>query len=130
MPRKKKASRKLTPPISLLIAIGGGVLLVITAIMVASGNNPPAAVTPTTAVSNIQALPSPQADIPYPEVERVSLGDAKAAFDAGEAVFIDVRGDQVYAMAHIPDALSIALSDLTIRMNELDPQQRIITYCT
>lgn len=130
MPQRKKATRKLTPPISLLIAIGGGVLLIITAILVASGNPPPPAVTPTTAISNVQAPTNLQADIPYPEVERVSLSDAKAAFDAGEAVFIDVRGDQVYAMAHIPGALSIALADLTTRLNELDPQQRIITYCT
>lgn len=130
MSRRKKTSRKMTPPISLLIAIGGGVLLIITAILVASSNNPPAAVTPTTTISNVQASTNLQADIPYPEVARISLSDAKTAFDTGQAVFLDVRGDQVYAMSHIPGALSISLSDLSLRLNELDKGQWIITYCT
>jgi hypothetical protein len=123
MPRKKRAPQKQTLPIPLLLAIGGGVLLIITAILVAGGNNPPAAGIPTTA-------PDIQADIPYPEVERVSLTDAKAALDSGSTVFIDVRGDEVYAISHVRGALSIPLGELETRLGELDPEQRIITYCT
>lgn len=123
MPRKKRVPQKQTLPIPLLLAIGGGVLLIITAILVAGGNNPPAAGIPTTA-------PDIQADIPYPEVERVSLTDAKAALDSGSTAFIDVRGDEVYAISHVRGALSIPLGELETRLGELDPEQRIITYCT
>ncbi len=46
----------------------------------------------------------------YPEIERVSLEQAKAALDAGSAVFIDVRSSASYAVSHIPGALSFPLS--------------------
>lgn len=69
-------------------------------------------------------------NIPYPQVERVSLQDAKVAYDAGTAVFVDVRGDDFYNSGHIPGALSIAEAELENRFSELDPNDWIITYCT
>ncbi len=69
-------------------------------------------------------------DIPYPEVPRVSLADAKAAFDAGNAVFVDVRSASDYASEHISGALSIPESEMPTRLTELNPQDWIITYCT
>lgn len=68
--------------------------------------------------------------IPYPEVPRISVGDAKAAFDTKTAVFVDVRGDPYYSQGHIPGALSITDVELPDRLNELDPSDWIITYCT
>jgi 3-mercaptopyruvate sulfurtransferase SseA len=65
-----------------------------------------------------------------PGVERISLADAKAAFDAESAVFLDVRDAQSYAEAHIPGALNIPVNDLPQRLDELDPSDWIITYCT
>jgi 3-mercaptopyruvate sulfurtransferase SseA len=64
------------------------------------------------------------------EVQRVTLEESKAAFDSGEAVFLDVRSASSYAASHIPDALSIPLAELEVRINEIDPNQWIITYCT
>ena len=64
------------------------------------------------------------------EAPRVSLEEAKAAFDRGEAVFLDVRSAASYADSHIPGALSIPLSELEARLGELDPSRWIITYCT
>lgn len=66
----------------------------------------------------------------YPEVPRISVGDAKAAYDLGEAVFVDVRDTESYAQSHIKGAISIPLQDLPERINELDPNTWIITYCT
>jgi ArsR family transcriptional regulator len=63
-------------------------------------------------------------------VPRVTLAEAKAALDDGTAIFVDVRGDDVYALSHIPGAVSIPLNDLETRLDELDPEQWIITYCT
>lgn len=77
-----------------------------------------------------QAEPeSPVAEAPG-EVQRVSLEESKAAFDSGEAVFLDVRSASSYAASHIPGALSIPLADVQARIDELDPNQWIITYCT
>ena len=64
------------------------------------------------------------------EIQRVPLQQAKAAFDARSAVFLDVRGSSFYAFSHIPGALNIPLADLETRLNELDPSQWIIPYCT
>jgi hypothetical protein len=64
------------------------------------------------------------------EVPRVSLVDAKAAYDSGKAVFVDVRGEPYYSQKHIKGALSISLQDLPQRMSELNPLDWIITYCT
>ncbi|MGC8857236.1 MAG: rhodanese-like domain-containing protein, partial [Anaerolineae bacterium] len=70
------------------------------------------------------------AQIPESEIPRLQLEEAKAAFEAGTAVFVDVRSATSYAAAHIPGALSIPLADLEARLSELDPNQWIITYCT
>jgi rhodanese-related sulfurtransferase len=61
-------------------------------------------------------------------VPRVSLADAKAAYETGGAVFVDVRDAESYAQSHIPGALSIPLSELPNRIGELNPSDWIITY--
>lgn len=80
----------------------------------------------TTSVS--PKAPSPS--VPYPEIRRVSLADAKAAYDLGAATFIDVRGDAYYSQGRIPGAISIAVSEMEDHLAELDPSAWIITYCT
>jgi 3-mercaptopyruvate sulfurtransferase SseA len=117
MPQQKRTSL-----LSILIVIGGGLLLIIAAALMA-GQIKPAAATPTALVSK-QATEAPSS------IERVSLEDAKAALDSDAAVFVDVRGAEAYAASHIPGALSIPLAETETRLNELDPDQWIITYCT
>ena len=68
--------------------------------------------------------------IPYPDVPRISLGDAKAAYDTGQAIFVDVREEQFYAQEHIAGALSIPEETLPDRMNDFEKSSWIITYCT
>ena len=109
-------------PVLLLVA--GGMLLIIAAALLLSQNfagesNPE----PPVAANSFE-------EDTYPEIERVSLEDAKAAFDAGTAVFVDVRGADTYAMSHIPGALSIPLAELETSLSELESNQWIITYCT
>ena len=77
-----------------------------------------------------QTSPVPTAEIPFPEVARISLQDAKSAFDDGSAVFVDVRDTEYYSAAHISGALNIPYSQVRTRMTELDKSQWIITYCT
>lgn len=116
MPRKKRSSS----PLPIYIAVGGGILLLIVAIFLATQNSSPAAV-PTTASSGNTFDVSP-------EIERVSLSDAKAAFDANSAVFLDVRDVESFNLSHIPGAFNIPLSNLLPRLGELDKTQWIITY--
>jgi len=62
------------------------------------------------------------------EVPRISVSEAKSAYDAGNAVFVDVRGENFYTDQHIPGALSIPLLEIPQRMGELNSSDWIITY--
>lgn len=59
-----------------------------------------------------QAAPTAPAELPYPEIVRVGLGDSKAAYDLKQAVYLDVRDADSFANSHIPGAVSIPLNDL------------------
>lgn len=116
MPKKRARQQLPVLPIAFMVA---GLILVIAAI-VFSQNQPRAAATPTSIASNI----------PHPEVPRVSLADAKAAYDLGSAIFVDVRGEPYYTNGHVQGALSINEANLDTGVANLDSQAWIITYCT
>lgn len=73
---------------------------------------------------------TPTSEGNFPQVVRLSLEDAKKAYDQGEAIFIDVRTVEEYQQRHISGALSIPLLELPERLAELDPNIWYITYCT
>jgi 3-mercaptopyruvate sulfurtransferase SseA len=80
------------------------------------------------------AATQPPANLPETdaEVSRVPADQAKAAFDSGNAVIVDVRGADAYARSHITGALEVSLSAIqTDPANlPLDKNKWIITYCT
>ena len=73
------------------------------------------------------ALPRSEASVP-----RVTVEEAKAALDSGEAIIVDVRGPDAFADSHVAGAISIPLG--LVESNpaglDLDKEQWIITYCT
>lgn len=104
-------------------AIGGLALVLIgsAAILIANRSTP---ATPTsTGAADQQA-------IPFPEVPRTPLVDAKARFDAGTALIVDTRSREEYDQSHIPDAVSLPLTDLSTQNPDLPHDAEIITYCT
>lgn len=105
-------------PILLIIA---GVMLLIGAIAIVLWLDFPEELI---APSNVNAQDS------YPQVERVNLAQAKEAYDANAAVFVDVRDPAYFQANHIPGALSIPLGEIETRYLELDPNDWIILYCT
>ncbi len=76
------------------------------------------------------ATPTWEVRIPYPNVPRVEVDEAKRAWDAGRAVFIDTRGEPYFSSGHIPGALSLTVEELPDRWSEIKPEAWIITYCT
>lgn len=104
-----------------LILIGGGLVIIIS-ILLWQALASPSQVNP--------ASPTTDISIPYSNVQRVSLVDAKAAFDQKSAVFVDVRDTTSYDADHIQGALSIPLDFFDAQYSQLDPNQWIITYCT
>jgi predicted sulfurtransferase len=79
---------------------------------------------------DLQTVEGPAQDIPFAQIARVDLSVAKAAFDDGTAIFVDVRDQASYENGHIPGALSMPLSQIEAGLDELDPKDRIILYCT
>jgi len=59
---------------------------------------------------------------------------AKQVFDAGEALFVDVRSRDMFAAGHIPGAVSLPLGDFDAMVEafaaKIPSQQPIITYCS
>jgi rhodanese-related sulfurtransferase len=88
------------------------------------------------ASTEVLAPASPQSPARLPateaEVPRVSLQDARAAIESGEAVVVDVRSDAAYAVSHIPGAINIPLGEIESNPTglTLDKEKWIITYCT
>lgn len=84
-----------------------------------------ATVEPTRSLA--EGLPQTEADVP-----RVTVQEAKAAFDSGAAVIVDVRTTQSFVVRHIAGALSIPLTRIEQNPHSvsLDKNQWIITYCT
>ncbi len=76
----------------------------------------------------------PQGNLPLTEadVPRVDVATAKAAFDGGAAIMVDVRSRSAYAESHVPKALSIPLDEFekNIAGVNLTKEEWIITYCT
>ncbi|MEW5872509.1 MAG: rhodanese-like domain-containing protein [Chloroflexota bacterium] len=113
-----KANRQTGFPVLMMTA--GVLLIIVSAWFFISAALPQATSTPT----------AMQARIPYPEVRRVNLPDAKAAYELGTAVFVDTRGDAYFDQEHIPGALSISAEEVPGRLSQLKPTDWIITYCT
>ncbi len=121
--RRKTAQRPVWP---LVFMLSGAALLVLAIVWTVFLQDRPVTGTPsaqTTATAN-------QALIPFPEVTRVEVDEAFAAYQSGEAVLVDVRGEPWYSQSHIEGAISVPYDDIAANLGELDPQDQIITYCT
>ena len=113
---KSKSSRSIFP----LAMIGIGLIfLLVAAIWFVTSNQPQEPVLVTNAP-----------DVPYPEIPRVSVADAHAAYTSGSAVFVDVRAASDFDASHVAGALSIPFDQLSNHISELNANDWIITYCT
>jgi rhodanese-related sulfurtransferase len=63
-------------------------------------------------------------------VKRVTPAEARAAVEKGQAVIVDVRGEDSFKAGHVKGALWIPVGDISSRSNELPRGKMIITYCS
>ena len=63
-----------------------------------------------------------------PTVELLGLPEARTRFDAGTALFIDVRAGDAYTKGHIPGALTITTKELETRLTNVPAGTVIIAY--
>jgi 3-mercaptopyruvate sulfurtransferase SseA len=64
------------------------------------------------------------------EVPRISLEDAKAAYDAGKAVIVDSRAEVTYQQEHIAGAINIPIGSGDEKFSQLPKGKKIIVYCS
>ena len=64
------------------------------------------------------------------DAPRISLADAKKAYDDGTAVIVDVRDKGAYNQEHVKDALHIPLAEVATNMDKLPKGKKIIVYCS
>jgi 3-mercaptopyruvate sulfurtransferase SseA len=78
------------------------------------------------ALSACQARPRTQDQVP-----RIAPSVLKERLDAGDDLLVvDARSSGEYEAMHIPGAISVPLSDLEARIDELPRDQEIVFYCT
>ncbi|MEI8167020.1 MAG: rhodanese-like domain-containing protein [Chloroflexales bacterium] len=93
------------------------------------------AVTPITEAHTTAGAATAEAGVTHgglnptgPAVEQIGLATAKARFDAGTAIFIDVRAGSEYTSGHIPGALTITTNELESKLKSLPDGAVIIAY--
>jgi predicted sulfurtransferase len=64
------------------------------------------------------------------DAPRISLEDAKKAFDSGEAIFIDTRSDASFKNEHVKGAINITSSDFEDKYKNVPKDKKIIVYCS
>lgn len=114
--------KQLAPLAAVLVLTSGIPSEGADAIQLKAQPQPPAAAPGATA-------PAPAAD-PLAAVQRVSVGDAKKAVDAGKAVIVDVNSIGSYAAEHAKGSLSIPANEMYARTGELPKDKQIIAYCS
>ncbi len=84
------------------------------------------------AKAQINPGPTQQADANAPGdgVRRITTVELKNMVDKGEAVIVDVRGDEAWAQGHIHGARHITTDKILAEAESLPRDKTIVTYCT
>ena len=96
-----------------------------------SANSPIATnATPDPRFSPAPVYTAPEPKAAQDEAPRISLADAKKAYDDGTAVIIDARGADVYKQEHIKGAINITSETLKEKIKQLPKDKTLIVYCS
>ena len=85
-----------------------------------------------TATANNTRAANPDAHDDHAEdnAPRITLAEAKKAFDAGEVVFIDTRDPNAYKQEHLKGAMNITNAMLGSQYESIPKDKKIIAYCS
>jgi hypothetical protein len=64
------------------------------------------------------------------DVIRISAAATIKDVESGKAVLLDTRAFALYEAQHAKGAVSFPIDEFEARIDELDPEQYYITYCT
>lgn len=63
------------------------------------------------------------------KTSRVTVAEASAMLEAGDAVLLDVRTRQEWKEGHVPEALHISLASLENQMRRIPKDRTILAIC-
>ena len=63
-------------------------------------------------------------------IPRISAEEAKKEFDAGNAIFVDSRGEGAWRAERLPGALEISMGASDEKLSTLPKGKKIIVYCS
>ncbi len=63
------------------------------------------------------------------ELQPMTLDELKQRAEQREVVLLDVRPEEEYRNGHIPGAISMPLSDLKNRLDEIPRDRQVVAYC-
>jgi len=123
---QSRRTRNKRPPL-IPIVVGAVLFAILAGVIVSLERVRSAGSEAVTAAATAQALPTQS--IPYPQVSRIPLAEAKARLDRGQAILVDVRGKASYDEAHAAGAISVPEEEVQSRLQELHDKE-LILYCT
>ena len=63
-------------------------------------------------------------------IPRLTASEAYLAVQNGEAVLLDTRSEIQFSTLHASGAINVPVTEVEVRLSELDPDTWYITYCT
>jgi len=124
---KRKPKRRKQSSSSLVIPVVAGVVvlvLIVGIIAFSEARRPPG----SASSSSDTAQPLNTQSIPYPNVPRIALQEAKGLLDSSEAVLVDVRSKESFDKSHAVGAVSIPESEIEARLEELPRNKDVVLY--
>lgn len=86
---------------------------------------------PNVAKTPAVSTPAPvAADNHDEDAPRITLADAKKAFDAGEVVIIDTRSEAQFKAERIKGSINITRDSLEMRYKSIPTGKKIVAYCS
>lgn len=86
--------------------------------------------TNTVAVNTTGNTSAPAAPHQEDDAPRISLADAKKAYDDGTAVIVDSRSADGYKVEHIKNSINVPLAEFETTYKTIPTDKKIIVYCS
>ena len=91
---------------------------------------PPATTVAPKPATPVQPASPTTAPTPVDDAPRISLADAKKAFDDRSAIFVDTHSKQTFDADHIAGAINMNTGEVGTAADKLPKGKKIIAYCS
>jgi hypothetical protein len=129
-PKRRKRSARSSTSLIIPIVVGLVVLTLIVGsiILVESRQSATVAMAGNSLAGSNTARALPTGSIPFPDVPRIALQEAKDKLESGQAMLVDVRSKQSYDRSHATGAISLPETEIDARMDELPADKELVLY--